>query len=247
MPSRWSTSREQPTHCVACPGPIMKCLIKSWLRPSKRLASVTFPPGASKIYSLSIFTHGRARRSALKWSRRRVSSFSRLSRSLRATSQSVRDTISWSESPLIFSDVIICVLIFCLPLLSSFFIRTTNERILSGHLLSAPITSPRYPKSYPARLIDLTFSREAEQRKAVWRWASHRIPKRGPIAFLRAHSLGINSAKLRRGKVMLGNALVLGVAKRKVGKFFRMQYSGQNFDTVDNPRAWAREVSARIN
>ncbi len=51
----------------------------------------------------------------LNWSRRRVSSFSRLSRSLRATSQSARDTISWSESWSIFSTV--CVLIFLPPVI----------------------------------------------------------------------------------------------------------------------------------
>src|SRR5205814_10201223 len=46
--------------------------------------------------------------------------------------QSVRDKISWSESRSIFSNV--GMLIFCLPLLSSFFTSTTNERTRSGHL-----------------------------------------------------------------------------------------------------------------
>src|SRR5882724_2207586 len=46
---------------------------------------------------------------------------------------------------------------------------------------------------------------------------------------------------------MLRDALVLRVAKRELGKFLRMQYSRENFDAVDNPRAWARKVSARIN
>jgi hypothetical protein len=46
------------------PRPGMKCLMKSWLRPSNSSASVTSPSGASKTYSLSIFTHGNARRSA---------------------------------------------------------------------------------------------------------------------------------------------------------------------------------------
>ena len=48
------------------------------------------------------------------------------------------------------------------------------------------------------------------------------LQKRGPIAFLHATVLAISSAKLRRGKVMLRNAFVLSVAKRKLGKFFRM-------------------------
>src|SRR5205823_9401164 len=56
-----------------------------------------------------------------------------------------------------------------------------------------------------------------------------------------------NSAKLKRGKIVMCNALILSVAKRKLGKFFRMQYSGQSFDAVDNPRAWARKVSARVD
>src|SRR5205814_3495354 len=56
-----------------------------------------------------------------------------------------------------------------------------------------------------------------------------------------------SSAKLKRRKIMMRKALILSVAKRKLGKFFRMQYSGQNFDAVDNPRAWARKVSARVN
>jgi hypothetical protein len=56
-----------------------------------------------------------------------------------------------------------------------------------------------------------------------------------------------NSAKLRRGKVMLCNAPSLKIAKRKFGKFFWMQYSGENFDAVDNPRPRTGKVSARIN
>src|SRR5438093_282043 len=215
MPSRWSTSREQPTHCVACPGPIMKCLIKSWLRSANRSASVTFPSGASKIYSLSILTHGRARRSALSRSRRRVSSFSRLSRSFRATSQSVCDTISWSDTPSVFS--IICVLIFCLPLLSSFFIRTTNERRHLGHLLAhffglrwqaqrdaalpATFAFAEYQSGdtskFSACLSDLPLSREAEQRKAVWRCASHRTPKTLPLSKRRTPSLATDNLQHR--------------------------------------------------
>jgi len=46
---------------------------------------------------------------------------------------------------------------------------------------------------------------------------------------------------------MLRNAPSLSVTKRELGKFFRMQDPGQNFDAVDNPRAWTRKVSARIN
>ena len=39
-------------------------VMKSWLRPSNSSASVASPSGASKTYSLSIFTHGNARCSA---------------------------------------------------------------------------------------------------------------------------------------------------------------------------------------
>src|SRR5438876_10275476 len=42
-------------------------------------------------------------------------------------------------------------------------------------------------------------------------------------------------------------ALNVNVASCKLGKFFRMQYPRQNFDTVDNARAWPCEVSTRID
>jgi len=38
--------------------------------------------------------------------------------------------------------------------------------------LRSPITCLAIPQNYPARLIDLAFSCEAGQRKAVWRYAS---------------------------------------------------------------------------
>ena len=44
----------------------------------------------------------------------------------------------------------------------------------------SPITSAAIPRNYPAHLIDLLFSREAE-KKAVWRCASHRTPKMLPL------------------------------------------------------------------
>ena len=46
---------------------------------------------------------------------------------------------------------------------------------------------------------------------------------------------------------MLRNAMILSVAKRELGKLFRMQYSGENLDAVDNPRARARKISAGIS
>ena len=52
--------------------------------------------------------------------------------------------------------------------------------------------------------------------------------------------LAISSAKLRRVGIMLRNAMILSVAKREFGKFFRMQYAGKNFDAVDNTRPRAR-------
>src|SRR4030095_11815610 len=71
----------------------MKCLTKSWLRPSKRSASVNLPSDASKTYCLSTFTQGSARRSAASTSRNRVSSFSLTNSALRASSHPVRVTI----------------------------------------------------------------------------------------------------------------------------------------------------------
>src|SRR5882757_10509237 len=73
-------------------GPNMKGYTINWLRPSKRSASVFLPPGASKTYSLSTFTHGNCRRSALTASRCRVRFFSLASSSLRAAIHSSRDT-----------------------------------------------------------------------------------------------------------------------------------------------------------
>src|SRR5439155_9060459 len=43
------------------------------------------------------------------------------------------------------------------------------------------------------------------------------------------------------------DALNVNVVSRKLGKFFRMQYSRQNFDAVDNARPWPCEVSTRID
>jgi hypothetical protein len=48
--------------------------------------------------------------------------------------------------------------------------------------LRSPINSSGIPQNYPVRLVDLTFRREAEQRKAVWRCASHRTPKTLPLS-----------------------------------------------------------------
>ena len=90
---------------------IMKCLTKSWLRPSKRSASFTGPCGASKTYCFSTLTQGSARRAAASWSRRRVSSFSFASRALRASSHSSRETtrcveISFVATSFMVSSVI---------------------------------------------------------------------------------------------------------------------------------------------
>jgi hypothetical protein len=71
----------------------MKCLMKSWLHPSNRSASVALPCGASKTYCFSTFTQGRARRSAANRSRDRVSSFSFAMSALRAPSHSSRETM----------------------------------------------------------------------------------------------------------------------------------------------------------
>ena len=106
---------------------------------------------------------------------------------------------------------------FCLPLLSSFFIRTTNERRHSGHLL-AHFFGLRWQAQSDADLLatfafaeqqsgdtsklsvclsDLPLSREAEQRKAVWRCASHRTPKTLPLSKRRTPSLATDNLQHR--------------------------------------------------
>src|SRR5947199_3350795 len=65
----------------------------SWGRLSKMSLSVTFPLEPSKTYSLSISTIGRLRRSMLRASRVRVSSFSFCSSSRRAARHSSREAI----------------------------------------------------------------------------------------------------------------------------------------------------------
>src|SRR5678816_1507373 len=69
----------------------MKWYTWSWLRPSKRSASVLRPLGVSKRYGFSTRSQGRARRSALSASRWRVSSFSLASSFFRAASHSSFD------------------------------------------------------------------------------------------------------------------------------------------------------------
>ena len=58
----------------------MKWYTKSWVRPSKSSPRVTGPVEDWKTYSLSTFTHGRARRFAASRSRSRVQAFSSTSR-----------------------------------------------------------------------------------------------------------------------------------------------------------------------
>src|SRR4051794_26721872 len=65
-------------------------------RPSKMSASVTFPSGPSNTYCLSISTIGRLRRSMLRASLTRVSSFSFCRSSLRASNHSSREVIRGS-------------------------------------------------------------------------------------------------------------------------------------------------------
>src|SRR5262245_51007538 len=71
----------------------------SWLRPWNSSRKVRRPCGVSKTYSLSTLTHGSARRAALSWSRRRVSSFSFVSKDSRAASHSSLDTTVWGVWP----------------------------------------------------------------------------------------------------------------------------------------------------
>src|SRR5205823_4152219 len=55
------------------------------------------------------------------------------------------------------------------------------------------------------------------------------------------------TAKLRRVKDMIRDPIILGVARRKLWKFFWVQYSSENLEAIDDARARAREVSAGID
>src|SRR6266508_1548935 len=65
--------------------------MRSWLRPSNRSSRLSLPSRPSKTYSFSISTIGNRGRSAFTASRCRVSSFSFVTSSFRATSHSSRD------------------------------------------------------------------------------------------------------------------------------------------------------------
>jgi len=58
----------------------------------------------------------------------------------------------------------------------------------------------RWPQSYPARIINLSFRREAEQRKAGWRYASHRTPKNAKMADLTRIEVHGSAAELEKLK-----------------------------------------------
>src|ERR1700677_2111428 len=64
----------------------------SWLRPSKRSASVALPAVESNSYRFSTFSQGRARRCLLISSRRWVNSFSLRRNSVRPASHSACET-----------------------------------------------------------------------------------------------------------------------------------------------------------
>src|SRR5262249_36131839 len=66
--------------------------VSSWLFPANRSARVSLPCAPSNTYSLSTFTHGSSRRSALSRSRWRVNAFSLAKSALRAPIQSSLET-----------------------------------------------------------------------------------------------------------------------------------------------------------
>src|SRR6266566_2877740 len=104
----------------------------SWLRPSKSSASVRLPPIVSKIYCLSTFTQGRARRCSLRASRAGVSSFSFASNSLRATVHSSRVTTWWVVAVLVamlFSSILV-------------FVFDCDDRNLVASNAAAPLADP---------------------------------------------------------------------------------------------------------
>ena len=46
---------------------------------------------------------------------------------------------------------------------------------------------------------------------------------------------------------MIRDPIILGVARRKLWKFFWVQYSSENLEAIDDARARTREVSAGID
>src|ERR1035438_5615416 len=79
----------------------------SWLRPSKRPASVSLPLGPSKTYCFSTFSQGSSRRCRLSSSRNRVNSFSFVRYSLRAASHSACETIFGCASSVMLLAMVI--------------------------------------------------------------------------------------------------------------------------------------------
>ena len=55
------------------------------------------------------------------------------------------------------------------------------------------------------------------------------------------------SLGLSRLPIEASNPRILRPTRSKLRKFFRMQNSGQDFDAIDNARAWSGEVSAGVN
>src|SRR5258707_7004685 len=120
-----------------------------WLRPSKRSASVFLPPAASKPYSLSTFTHGSCRRSALTASRCRVRFFSFASSSLRAVIHSSRDTtLGLSIVLLLVTSLLMTLsplfdsLLFCQP-------QHSTSRWCRREICSPPTPPTRPSRMHP--------------------------------------------------------------------------------------------------
>src|SRR5262249_51690265 len=89
-----SIAAEQPGQGLSQSGPNITCWTISCRLPPNNWASVTFPSGPSKTYSVSTLTMGSLRRSALSASWERVNSFSRASSRRRASSHCSRETTS---------------------------------------------------------------------------------------------------------------------------------------------------------
>jgi hypothetical protein len=111
--------------------------------PAKRSAKVSLPSGPSKTYSLSILTHGSSRRWRLTSSRNLVNSFSRVSKSLRATSHCSLDTTleAFASVTRLFGSIV-SIFIFSLSsfmISVGFFGNMTNEKRASGHLAQYPV------------------------------------------------------------------------------------------------------------
>src|SRR4029077_18736329 len=141
----------------------------NWRRPSNRSSKLAFPFGPSNSYSFFTASHGIRRRSAASASRARVNSFSLARSCWRAASHSFGDTTFGISMSLLFSDVIVCVLIFAFH---SLIVQRTKASVLDAYL-PVEIRDARIPMHIMTGFFD-----ELQKRK-VYRVAAAYIVAAG--------------------------------------------------------------------